>query len=338
MLKTDIIIIGAGPVGLFTVFEAGLLNLKCHIIDSLDKPGGQLYEIYPQKPIYDIPGFPSIIACELIDNLLKQIEPFKPSFTFNEQAIDIDKLENGHYIITTNKGTVHSAPVVCIAGGLGSFEPRKPPIPNIKQFENKGVEYSIKDPNIYKDKKILIAGGGDSALDWSIIMADIAKELTLVHRRSSFRGTLDSIEKVNALSKKRKINLITEAQVVGLSGNGNLNQVVIKSNSDKKFNLNIDHFIPLFGLVPKLDPIAEWGLDIIKNSIVVDTLDYSTNIRGIFAIGDISTYPGKLKLILCGFHEATLMVQSAFGIIHPDKKMSFKYTTVTGLPSSAQLN
>ena len=338
MIKTDIIIIGAGPVGLFTVFEAGLLNLKCHLIDSLDKPGGQLSEIYPKKPIFDIPGFPSILAGELVDNLLKQIAPFNPGFTFNEQAVKIDRLENGHFTVTTNRETVHCAPVVCIAGGLGSFEPRKPPIPNIHQFENKGVEYIIKDPDDYKDKRILIAGGGDSALDWSIIMADIAKELTLVHRRSSFRGALDSVEKVNAISKEGRINLITEAQVIGLTGNGSLSQAIIKSNSEKQFNLDVDYFIPLFGLVPKLGPISDWGLEINKNAIVVNTFDYSTNIPGIYAIGDINTYPGKLKLILCGFHEATLMAQSAFGIIYPDKKLSFKYTTVTGVPSLLHLN
>ncbi len=337
MINTDIIIIGAGPVGLFTVFEAGLLNMKCHLIDTLDRPGGQLAEIYPKKPIYDIPGFPSILAGDLVDNLMEQIKPFKPEFTLGEQAVDIKKTDDGQFIVTTNRGTDHKAPVVCIAGGLGSFEPRKPPIGNITDFEDKGVEYIIRDPELYRDKKVLIAGGGDSALDWSILLADIASELTLVHRRSTFRGALDSVEKIHKLSKEGRVKMITEAQVVGLNGNGRLKEVNIKTNSNEEYPYAVDHFVPLFGLVPKLGPIANWGLEIDKNAIVVDTFDYATNIPGIFAVGDVNTYPGKLKLILCGFHEATLMCQTAFGIVYPDKKKSFKYTTVTGVPSS-QMN
>ncbi len=337
MINTDIIIIGAGPVGLFTVFEAGLLNMKCHLIDTLDRPGGQLAEIYPKKPIYDIPGFPSILAGDLVDNLMEQIKPFNPQFTLGEQAVDIKKTDDGQFIVTTNRGTDHKAPVVCIAGGLGSFEPRKPPIGNITDFEDKGVEYIIRDPELYRDKKVLIAGGGDSALDWSILLADIASELTLVHRRSTFRGALDSVEKIHKLSKEGRVKMITEAQVVGLNGNGRLKEVNIKTNSNEEYPYAVDHFVPLFGLVPKLGPIANWGLEIDKNAIVVDTFDYATNIPGIFAVGDVNTYPGKLKLILCGFHEATLMCQSAFGIVHPDKKKSFKYTTVTGVPST-QMN
>ena len=337
MINTDIIIIGAGPVGLFTVFEAGLLNMKCHLIDTLDRPGGQLAEIYPKKPIYDIPGFPSILAGDLVDNLMEQIKPFNPQFTLGEQAVDIKKTDDGQFIVTTNRGTDHKAPVVCIAGGLGSFEPRKPPIGNITDFEDKGVEYIIRDPELYRDKKVLIAGGGDSALDWSILLADIASELTLVHRRSTFRGALDSVEKIHKLSKEGRVKMITEAQVVGLDGNGRLKEVNIKTNSNEEYPYAVDHFVPLFGLVPKLGPIANWGLEIDKNAIVVDTFDYATNIPGIFAVGDVNTYPGKLKLILCGFHEATLMCQSAFGIVYPDKKKSFKYTTVTGVPST-QMN
>lgn len=331
MIKTDILIIGAGPVGLFTVFEAGLLKLKCHLIDTLDKPGGQLSEIYPKKPIYDIPGFPSVLASELVDNLMEQIAPFKPGFTLGEQAVDIIQQEDGQYLVTTDQGTQHMAPVICIAGGLGSFEPRKPPIHNIADFENKGVEYIIRDPEMYRGKKVLVAGGGDSALDWSIILADIADQLTLVHRRSSFRGALDSVEKIKSLSEASKINLITEAQVVGLNGADQLESVTIKTNDNREYDYATDHFVPLFGLVPKLGPIANWGLEIEKNAIKVNTFDYSTNRPGIFAVGDVNTYEGKLKLILCGFHEATLMAQSAFNIIYPNKKKSFKYTTVTGV-------
>ena len=331
MIKTDILIIGAGPVGLFTVFEAGLLKLKCHLIDALPQPGGQLSEIYPKKPIYDIPGFPSVLAGDLVDNLMEQIEPFKPGFTLGERAESIDKLENGNFLVTSVKGTKIEAPVVAIAGGLGSFEPRKPPISNIADLEDKGVEYIIRDPELYRDKDILIAGGGDSALDWTIFLEDVAKSVTLIHRRTSFRGALDSVEKVMELAQAGKINLITEAQAIGLNGKDKLKEVVVKTKADGEYAIAVDHFIPLFGLSPKLGPIGEWGLEIEKNAIVVDTKDYSTNIPGLYAIGDINTYEGKLKLILCGFHEGTLMVQSAFKRIHPDAKLSFKYTTVAGV-------
>jgi len=331
MIETDILIVGAGPCGLFTVFEAGLLKLRCHLIDSLPQPGGQLTEIYPKKPIYDIPGYPSVLAGELVDNLMKQIEPFNPGFTLGERAESIEKMEDGRFKLTSSRGTVHAAPVIFIAGGLGCFEPRKPPISNIADFEDKGVEYIIKDPEFYRDKNVVIAGGGDSALDWTIFLADVAKDVSLVHRRTSFRGALDSVEKVMELAESGRVKLITEAQVTGLNGNGKLNEVVIKHKKEGEMTQKTDHFIPLFGLAPKLGPIAEWGLNITKNAIEVDTVDYSTNVPGVFAIGDINTYQGKLKLILCGFHEATIAVQSAFKIIHPDQKLSFKYTTVAGV-------
>ena len=333
MIQTDIIIIGSGPVGLFTVFEAGLLKLRCHLIDSLPQPGGQCSEIYPKKPIYDIPGFPEILAGELVDNLMKQAEPFKPGFTLGEAAMQITKNEEGHFVVTTDKGTAHVAPIVIIAGGLGVFEPRKPPIENITDFEDKGVEYIIKDPEIYKGKRCVIAGGGDSALDWSIFLAEkeIASEVVLVHRSSSFRGHLDSVQRAIDLSEQGKIQLITEAEVVGLQGNGILNEVEIKHKTQGIIKKSTDHFIPLFGLKPSLGPIADWGLEIDKNAIKVDTLDYSTNIPGIYAVGDVNTYENKLKLILCGFHEGTLAVQSAFARIHPEKKNVLKYTTVNGV-------
>jgi len=331
MIQTDIIIIGAGPVGLFTVFEAGLLKLKCHLIDALPIAGGQCAEIYPKKPIYDIPGYPSVLAGELIDNLMEQAKPFKPGFTLGERAETIEKDSDGNFIVTTTKGTKHCAPNIAIAGGLGCFEPRKPPIENIVAFEDKGVEYIIKDPEFYRDKKVVISGGGDSALDWSIFLADVASEVSLVHRREGFRGALDSVEKVMALSAKGKINLITNAEVIGLNGNGVLSEVTIKHKTEGQLQKHTDHFIPLFGLSPKLGPIANWNLNVTKNAIEVDTFDYSTNIEGIYAIGDINTYPGKLKLILCGFHEATLMVQSAFKRIYPDKNLVLKYTTVNGV-------
>ncbi len=332
MIHTDILIIGAGPTGLFTVFEAGLLKLKCHLIDALPQPGGQCSEIYPKKPIYDIPAYPEILAGDLTNNLLEQIKQFKPGFTLGERANTIEKQEDGTFIVTTNKGTKHQAPVVAIAGGLGSFEPRKPPIPNIADFEDKGVEYIIRDPEIYRNKKVVISGGGDSALDWAVFLSDVASEVTLIHRRNEFRGALDSVDRVQELKNLGKINLITPGEVKGILGKEHLTGVAVERKGEAPFIVDTDHFIPLFGLSPKLGPIGDWGLEIEKNAIKVNNaLDYQTNIPGIFAIGDVNTYPGKLKLILCGFHEATLMCQSAYKRIHPDKKYVMKYTTVGGV-------
>ncbi len=333
MIESDIIIIGAGPCGLFTVFEAGLLKLKCHLIDALPQPGGQLTEIYPKKPIYDIPGFPEVLAGDLIENLMKQAEPFKPTFTLGERAESFEKDENDHFIVTTNRGTKHKAPIVAIAGGLGCFEPRKPPISNIIDFEDKGIEYIVRDPEFYRGKRVVISGGGDSALDWSIFLANgVAEHVTLIHRSTSFRGHLDSVQKVMDMSEKGTMRLITNAEVVGLNGDEHLNSVVVNIDGrDTPEVLETDHWLPLFGLSPKLGPLSEWGLNIDKNSIEVNTFDYSTNVPGLYAIGDINTYPGKLKLILCGFHEATLMVQSAFKRIYPNKNLVLKYTTVNGV-------
>ena len=332
MIKTDILIIGAGPTGLFTVFEAGLLKLKTHLIDALPQPGGQCAEIYPKKPIYDIPGFPEIMAGQLVDNLMEQIKPFSPGFTLGERAETIEKLEDDTFLVTTNKGTQHNAPVVAIAGGLGSFEPRKPPIPDIEKFEDKGVAYIIRDPEVYRDKRVVIAGGGDSALDWTIFLAEVASEVSLVHRRNEFRGALDSVDRVAELSKLGKVNLITEAEVKELKGKDHLTAVGIKHSTKGDIHLETDYFIPLFGLSPKLGPIGNWGLEIEKNAIKVNNAyDYQTNIPGIYAIGDVNTYPGKLKLILSGFHEAAIMCQSAYQRIFPDKKYVMKYTTVGGV-------
>ncbi|MFN5785918.1 MAG: NAD(P)/FAD-dependent oxidoreductase, partial [Flavobacteriia bacterium] len=259
--------------------------------------------------------------------------PFKPGFTLGEAAMTIDKTDDGKFIVTTVKGTKHEAPIVIIAGGLGVFEPRKPPIDNIVDYEDMGVEYIIKDPEFYRGKRCVIAGGGDSALDWSIFLAEknIAKEVVLVHRSSSFRGHLDSVQKVIDMAGSGKINLVTEAEVTGINGDGKVESITITHQKDGELIRETDHFIPLFGLKPSLGPIADWGLEIEKNAIKVDTLDYSTNIPGIYAIGDVNTYENKLKLILCGFHEGTLAVQSAFARIYPDKKNILKYTTVNGV-------
>ena len=331
MIKTDIIIIGAGPTGLFAVFEAGLLKLKCHLIDSLPQPGGQCAEIYPKKPIYDIPSRPEILAGDLVDQLMTQIQPFKPGFTLGETAQEIHKERDGSFVVTTDKGTQHHAQVVAIAGGLGTFEPRKPDLANLIFWEDKGVDYIIREPEKYRNKNVLIAGGGDSALDWTIVLAELAQSVTLVHRRNQFRGALDSVQKVQALKDQNKIQLITPAEVIALDGDRHLTNVTLKVE-ETLVNQAVDYFIPLFGLTPKLGPIANWGLEIEKNAIKVDnSLDYQTNIPGIYAIGDVNIYPGKLKLILCGFHEATLMCQSAFQRIFPKKKNVLKYTTVSGI-------
>jgi thioredoxin reductase (NADPH) len=298
----------------------------------LPQPGGQLTEIYPKKPIYDIPGFPSILAGELIDNLMEQIAPFKPGFTLGEKAVSIEETADNKFIVTTENGTQHIAPNIAIAGGLGVFEPRKPPIVNIAEFEGKGVDYMIKDPEKYRNKKVVIAGGGDSALDWALFLKDVASEIILVHRSIEFRGHLDSVQKVMDLSINGQMKLMLNSEITHLEGSENLNKVgaTIKGESEIQW-VEADCFLPLFGLSPKLGPIADWGLNINKIAIEVNTIDYSTNIPGIYAIGDINTYPGKLKLILCGFHEATLMVQSAFKRIYPNKNLVLKYTTVNGI-------
>ncbi len=332
MIETDILIIGAGPVGLFTVFEAGLLKLRCHLIDSLPQVGGQCSEIYPKKPIYDIPAYPSILAGDLSDKLMEQIAPFKPGFTLGETAVSIEETDDNQFIVTTSSGTKHKAPNVAIAGGLGVFTPRKPPIPTLKQFEKKGVDYIVKDPEKYRDKKVVISGGGDSALDWAIFLAEsVAKEVTLVHRSKSFRGHLDSVQRIMDMATEGKVKLMTDSEVFDLKGNDNLDSVEIKTKGAENTTIELDNWLPLFGLTPKLGPIAKWGLEIDKNAIKVDTFDYQTNREGIFAIGDVNTYPGKLKLILCGFHEATLMVQTAFKRIYPEKNNVLKYTTVNGV-------
>lgn len=331
MITTDICIIGAGPVGLFAVFEAGLLKMRCHLIDVLPQVGGQLSEIYPHKPIYDIPGYPSITAQELINNQMQQIEPFKPTFTLGERVDGLQKQDDGSYVVVGSEGTQIHCQVVVIAGGLGCFEPRKPEMENLSNFEGKNVHYMVRNPEKFRDQRIVIAGGGDSALDWTIFLSDVAKEVTLVHRSDNFRGAPDSAEKVFNLAKSGKINLLLSHNLQSLNGNGHLESVLMTNKSKEEIVVQTDHFIPLYGLSPKLGPIADWGLNIDKNAIEVDTFDYSTNMERIYAIGDINTYPGKLKLILCGYHEAALMVQSAFKYVYPEQKLSFKYTTVNGI-------
>ena len=330
MIKTDIIIIGAGPTGLFTVFEAGLLGLKCHIIDSLVKPGGQCSEIYPNKPIYDIPAYPEIMAGDLIHKLLDQIKPFNPGYTMGESAVELKK-SDGEFIITTDKNTKIKGKVVAIAGGLGNFEPRKPNLENIDKYEENGLVYKIINKDDFKDKNVVISGGGDSALDWTLELSKIAKKVTLIHRRNEFRGAVESVKQIQKLKDKNIVDVITPAQLVAINGRDKVESIDLKVN-EEIVTIETDFIIPLYGLIPKMNIFKNWGLNIEKNAISVNNaLDYSTNIKGIYAIGDINHYPGKLKLILSGFHEAAVMCHSAYNYINPDKKNILKYTTVSGI-------
>ena len=330
MKKVDIIIIGAGPVGLFTVFEAGLLKLKCHLIDALAQPGGQCSEIYPKKPIYDIPAYPEIMAGDLIHKLLDQIKPFDPGYTMGESAVELKK-SDGEFIITTDKNTKIKGKVVAIAGGLGNFEPRKPNLENIDKYEENGLVYKIINKDDFKDKNIVISGGGDSALDWTLELSKIAKKVTLIHRRNEFRGAVESVKQIQKLKDKNIVDVITPAQLVAINGRDKVESIDLKVN-EEIVTIETDFIIPLYGLIPKMNIFKDWGLNIENNAISVNNaLDYSTNIKGIYAIGDINHYPGKLKLILSGFHEAAVMCHSAYNHINPDKKNILKYTTVSGI-------
>lgn len=325
--ETDVIIIGAGPVGLFAVFELGLLDMKAHLVDILDKPGGQCAELYPEKPIYDIPAFPVVSGQELTDNLMAQIAPFDPTFHFGQMAEQLTRLENGHWQLTTDIGTVLEAPVLVIAAGGGSFMPKKPPIPGIEEFEGTSVFYAVRQMDKFKDKKILIAGGGDSALDWTLNLHPLAKSMDLIHRREEFRAAPDSVNKMSSLVQDNQMGLHV-GNINELHGsNGQLTGVTIASKTKGDYTLECDTLLPFYGLTMKLGPVANWGLNLDKNLIPVDTEKFQTSEPGIFAIGDINSYPGKLKLILSGFHEAALMSQEAFRIVYPDKKLRFQYTT-----------
>ena len=326
-IETDAVIIGAGPCGLFTVFEMGLLDMECHLIDILDRPGGQCAELYPEKPIFDIPAYPSISGQELTDRLMEQIEPFSPQFHFQEMAESVKKLDNGRWRLTTDVGTVFDATCIVIAAGGGSFVPKKPPIPGIEEFEGTSVFYSVRKMNQFENKKIIIAGGGDSALDWSLNLQPIAQSTSLIHRRDAFRAAPDSVSKMRKMVSDGDMNFHM-GQIKRLIGdNGKLEAVEIL-DADKQLQIiECDTLLPFFGLTMKLGPIAEFGLNLDKNVIPVDTEKFETSQKGIFAIGDINTYPGKLKLILSGFHEAALMSRQAFKYCRPDAKLRFEYTT-----------
>ena len=327
MIKTDVLVIGAGPVGLFAVHQLGIIGLKAEVVDNLDKLGGQCIELYPDKPIYDIPGIPECTGETLTKNLLEQIKPFKNNFHLNERVEEISKEEN-NWKIKTNKNTIFIAPNVIIAGGVGSFEPRKFLVKGADIFENKSVFYSVKDKNIFKSKKVCIFGGGDSALDWAIELSKFA-EITLIHRRNEFRGAEHNAEVARKLEKEGKIKIKTPFQIQSIEGKDKINSIIIKKEDGMIEEIKTDFILGFFGLIMKLGPIAEWGLNLDKKTIPVDTENFQTNKKGIFAIGDICTYPGKLKLILSGFHEGALAARACFKLARPNEKYRFEFTTTS---------
>lgn len=325
-IETDVVIIGAGPVGLFAVFELGLLDIKCHLVDILDKIGGQCAELYPEKPIYDIPGLPVVTGQELTDRLMEQIKPFGPTFHLNERIDELTKLEDGRFQLKTDVGGSIICKVVVIAAGGGSFTPKRPPLEGIEAYEGTSVYYSVRRMEDFRDKDILIVGGGDSALDWTLSLQPIAKSLTLLHRRDDFRAAPHSVEKMRELVAAGQMRLMI-GQMTAMDGSDNNLEGVTVKTKDGEERLSINRVLPFFGLTMKLGPIANWGLNLEENLIPVDTEKFETSEKGIFAIGDINHYPGKLKLILSGFHEAALMAQQAHHYIYPDKKLLFQYTT-----------
>ena len=327
MIKTDVVIVGAGPTGLFCAHQLGIIGLKCEIVDNLDKIGGQCIELYPDKPIYDIPAVPECTGEELTNSLLEQIKPFNFNFHLNDRVQELKK-ENDNWIVKTTNEKEFYAPNVVIAGGVGSFEPRKFPTKSAEKFDGTSVLYSIKDKSIFKDKSVAIFGGGDSALDWAIELSNTSK-VSLIHRRDEFRGAPVSVQKIKELSEKKIINLFTKYSIKDVMGNGSLEEVEIKSEDGESKIIKADYVLGFFGLIMQLGPIAEWGLNLDKKTIPVNTENFETNKKGIFAIGDICSYPGKLKLILSGFHEGALAARGCFKYARPNEKYRFEFTTAS---------
>ncbi len=327
-IKTDVLIIGAGPAGLFAVFELGLLDMKAHLIDILDKPGGQCAELYPEKPIYDIPAVPFVTGQGLVDALMAQIKPFDPQFHLGEMVETIEKIGDPLFRVTTDAGKVFEAKVVVIGAGGGSFQPKRPPIAGIEAYEDKSVFYAVRQMEKFRGKKLLVIGGGDSALDWTLNLQPVAAQLTLLHRRDDFRAAPDSVNKMRALVADKKMDFVL-GQVTSLEGeDGQVKAASVKGAKGETSSIACDAVLPFFGLTMKLGPVANWGIALNDEQLIpVDTEKFETNVPGIFAIGDINFYPGKLKLILSGFHEAALMAQQAYHYVFPDKKLTFQYTT-----------
>ncbi|MBV8059987.1 MAG: NAD(P)/FAD-dependent oxidoreductase [Alphaproteobacteria bacterium] len=327
VIKTDAVIVGAGPVGLFAVFELGLNDIKCHLVDILDRPGGQCAELYPEKPIYDIPAIPSCTGAELTERLLEQGKPFNPTFHFGQMVESLEKTPEGKWRLTTDRGTVFESTIVVIAAGGGSFVPKRPPIKGIEAYENKSVFYAVRKMEQFRGKRLVIAGGGDSALDWTINLQPIASHITLVHRRDEFRAAPDSVSKMRALVAEGKMDLKI-ANLSTLNGaDGQLASVTLKEDGKDAYDMRCDNLLAFYGLTMKLGPVANFGAELQDNLLPVNTADFETNLPGVFAIGDINTYPGKMKLILSGFHEAALMAKKAFAMVHPDRRYRFQYTT-----------
>jgi thioredoxin reductase (NADPH) len=326
-IKTDVLIIGAGPCGLFAVFELGLLDMKVHLVDILDKVGGQCAELYPEKPIYDIPAIPYITGQGLCEALMAQVKPFGPTFHLTEMVETIEKIGDPLFRLTTDQGKIFEAKIVVIAAGGGSFQPKRPPVPGIEAYEGTSVHYAVRKMDVFRDKRLLIVGGGDSALDWTLNLAPIAKRVTLMHRRDQFRAAPDSVNRMKALVAEKKMDFVL-GQVTGLEGQGGqLTAALAKPDKGDPYRVECDAMLPFFGLTMKLGPVASWGVKLDDDLIPVDTATFESNVPGIFAIGDINTYPGKLKLILSGFHEAALMAQKAYHYVYPEKRLVFQYTT-----------
>jgi thioredoxin reductase (NADPH) len=326
-IKTDVLIIGAGPCGLFAVFELGLLDMKAHVVDILDKVGGQCAELYPEKPIYDIPAVPYITGQGLCEALMAQIKPFGPTFHLGEMIETVEKIGDPLFRVTTDQGKVFEAKVVVIAAGGGSFQPKRPPVPGIEAYEGTSVHYAVRKMDAFRDQRLLIVGGGDSALDWTLNLVPVAKRVTLMHRRDQFRAAPDSVNKMKALVADKKMDLAL-GQVTGLEGEGGkLRAALAKPDKGDPYRIECDAMLPFFGLTMKLGPVANWGVKLEEDLIPVDTGTFESNVPGIFAIGDINTYPGKLKLILSGFHEGALMAQKAYHYVYPEKRLVFQYTT-----------
>jgi len=327
MIKTDALIIGAGPTGLFTAHQLNLIGLSCEVVDNLDKIGGQCIELYPDKPIYDIPAVPECTGEQLTNNLINQLKPFDIKFHLNQRVEEV-KRDNENWIVKTNSGTMFLTPNVIIAGGVGSFEPRKFSPKECEKFENKSLFYSVKDKKIFEGKTVAIFGGGDSALDWAVELSKKSK-VNLIHRRDEFRGAEATVSKMHALVKEGKINLFTKYQMMSVKGNGQLESIDLKNDEDEIKNIKTDYALGFFGLIMQLGPIANWGLNLNKKTIEVDTEKFETNQKGIYAVGDICNYPGKLKLILSGFHEGALAARACFKLARPNEKYRFEFTTTS---------